>query len=82
MNNFSEPQNHWNLNTLYPIYLKKISAHRFEDLIYKNKLEEDFFFRKFFLKDLYLFLQLQNHWFGSRFFPQKIILNVFSSVII
>ena len=37
--NFSEPYNYRNLNISRPIYLKKKSAHRFEDHICTNKLE-------------------------------------------
>ena len=49
-NNFWEPQNHWNLNISITIYLKKISAHGFEDYTRTNKLEEFFFFFFFFKK--------------------------------
>ena len=51
---------------------KKISAHRFEEHIYTNKLEE-FFLKKIFFKDLELFSRLQNHWFGRHFFHSKVI---------
>ena len=64
-------------------FLKKISAHLFEDHIYANKLEVFFFLKNFFFKGLELFLQLRNHWLGPHFFPtKKMILNFFSSVII
>ena len=54
-NNFLAPGNHQKLNILRPIFLKKISTHRFVDLIFTNKLEE------FFFKELELFSRLQNH---------------------
>ena len=50
-NNFSD---HRKLNMSRPIYLKKISAHRFEDYICTNKLEE-FFFEKIYFRDLSFF---------------------------
>ena len=59
-NNFLEPKNHRKLNISRPIYFKKISAHRFVDLICTKKLEEFFFFFIFF-EDLELFPRLQNH---------------------
>ena len=46
--NFSEPQNHPNLNFSRPICLKKISTHSFENHIYINKLQEIFFGKIFF----------------------------------
>ena len=64
-NNFSEPQNHRNLNRSRLIYLKKVSAHYFEDHIYTNKLEEPFF-EKFFFQGLW-----------AHFFPQKIAFILF-----
>ena len=51
--------------------LKKIPAQRFEDHIRTNKLEEFFFSKNVFFKDLELFSRFQNHWFGRHFFPQK-----------
>ena len=40
MNNyFLELYNHQKLNISRPIYVKRMSAHRFEDLICTNKLE-------------------------------------------
>ena len=71
-NNFSEPWNHRKLNISKPIYFKKTSAHRFEDRICTNKLDGFFFSKNIFFKDLELFWQLKNHWFGRQFFPQKI----------
>ena len=59
------------LNISRPIYLKKVSAHRFEDHICTNKLEEIFF------KDFELFSWLQSHWFGPHFFPQKNLFYIF-----
>ena len=44
--------------------LKKIPAQRFEDHIRTNKLEEFFFSKNVFFKDLELFSRFQNHWFG------------------
>ena len=79
--NFLEPKNYWNLIISRPIHLEKISAHRFEDNICTNNLEEFFFFEKNFFKDLELFSRLQNHWFGPYFFLQKNFI-LFSSVAI
>ena len=45
-----------------PIYFSKNSAHRSEDLICTNKLEES---------DLELFLRLQNQLFGRHFFAHE-----------
>ena len=42
-NNFLEPSNHQKLNTSRPIYIKRISTHRFEDLTCTNELEVFFF---------------------------------------
>ena len=81
-NNFSEPENHRKLNISRIIYFKKISAHRFEDLIFTNKSDRFFFWKKFFFKDLELFLRLKNYQFGRHFFPQKLILYFLSKVII
>ena len=46
-------KNHQNLNILRPIYFKKYSAHRFEEHICMNKLEELIFFIK---KKIILFI--------------------------
>ena len=67
-NNFLEPRSHRKLNILRPIYFKKISAHRFVDLIYTRIV----FSKKFSFKDLELLSRLQNQLFGRYFFPQKI----------
>ena len=69
--NFSGPENHRNLNISRPIYLEKISTHRFEDHICTNQLEEFFFRKKIYFKELEIFSRLQNHWLGPHFFPQK-----------
>ena len=66
-------------NLKRPIHFKKISAHRFEDHICTNKLEEFFFFfKKIYFKDLKLFSGLQNHWYLRLiFFHKKSILYFF-----
>ena len=64
------------------IYFKEIFAHRFEDLVITNKLEEFFFQKKIFFVEFELFSGLQNHSFGCHLFAQKINLYFFSSVII
>ena len=63
MKNFSEPWNYQKLN------IKKISAHRFEDLIFTNKLEGFLFL---FFIDLESILRLENHLFGRHFLYKKI----------
>ena len=69
-NSFSEPQNHRKLNILRPIYFKKISAHRFEDLICTNKLDI-FFFRKIFSEGLGAFFTTEKLLIWAPFFPPK-----------
>ena len=49
-------KNHQNLNILRPIYFKKYSAHRFEEHICMNKLEELIFFIKK-KKNLFIFFR-------------------------
>ena len=56
-NSFLDPKTQRKLNNLRPVYLKKISAHRFVGLICTNKLEAVFFF----FENVELFSQLQNH---------------------
>ena len=70
-NHFLEHWHHRNLNILKPIYLIKIYAHRFEDHICANKVDNFFFLKKSFLRTWNFFSRLQNHWFGLHFFPQK-----------
>ena len=54
---------------------QKNSAHRFEDHICTNNLERIFFEKAF--QGLRAFFALQNFWFWSQFFPQKISFIVF-----
>lgn len=70
-NNFSEPQNHSELNISRTIYFTKISAHCIEGLICANKLKY-FFFKNFFFNDLQHFSRLQNTHLGVIFLAQKI----------
>ena len=70
-NNFSEPQNHPNLNISRSIYLKKI-PHTVLKITSTQISWKSFFSKKFVFKDLEIFSWLQNHWFGPHFFPQKI----------
>ena len=81
-NNFLEPKNHRKLNISRPIYFKKISAHRFVDLICTNKLEE-FFFQKIFLSRTWSFFHdCKTTNLGVIFFHKKLISYFFSRVII
>ena len=70
-NNFSEPKNHQKLNISRPIYLKKISAHRFVGLICTNKLKEFFFFEKNFFQGLGPFLTTAKPLIWASFFSIK-----------
>ena len=69
-NSFLEPKNHQKLNISRPSYLKKISAHRFVDLICTNKLEE-FFFKKNFFQGLGAFFTTAKPLIWASFFPTK-----------
>ena len=80
--NFSEPQNHWDFNISRPIYLEKISAHRFEGHICKNKLEKVVFWKKIFWRTWSFFHDCKATDLGLIFFHKKIILYFFSSVVI
>ena len=80
--NFSQPKNHPNLNISRPICLIKISAHRFEDLICTNKLEEIFFRKKNFLRTWIFFCDCKTTDLVLIFFHIEFILYFFSSVII
>ena len=81
-NNFSELWNHEKLNISRTIYFEKNFPHRFEGIIFTDKLEGFFFSKIYFFKDLELFSRLQNHSFGPHFFSQKDNLIFFLSVII
>ena len=71
-NHFSGPYNHRNLNISRPIYLTTISAHRFEDDICTNKLEEFFFRKMFFSRTWSFFHDNKTTVLSLTFFPQKI----------
>ena len=79
-NHFSEQQNHRNLNISRSIYFLKKLAHRFEDHIFTNKLEE-FFFRKIFFLEHRAFFTTGKPLIWASFFPQKIAFILFSSAI-
>ena len=68
-NNFWEPKNHRKLNISRPIYFKKISTHRFIDLVCTNKLE-DFLFL-FFFQGLGAFSATAKPLIWASFFPTK-----------
>ena len=81
-NSFWEPKFQLKLNISRPIYFKNISAHRFVGRICTNKLE-GFFFEKQFFQGLWsIFHDCNTANLGVIFFPQKINLFFFSSVII
>ena len=76
-NNFSEPKNHRKLNVLKSIYFKKISTHRFVDLICSNKLEEFFFQKNFFSRTWSFFHDSKTTNLGVIFFHKKLVLYFF-----
>ena len=69
-NKFLKPWNHWNLNISRPIHFKKI-LHTVLKIISVQISWKEFFFEKAF-QGLRAFFALQNFWFWSQFFPQKI----------
>ena len=69
-NSFSEPKNQRKLNISRPIYLKKISAHRFVGLICTNKLK-GIFFRNFFFQGLRAFFTTTTQLIWRHFFQKK-----------
>ena len=80
-NNFLQPKNHRKLNFSRPIYLKKISAHRFVGLICTNKLER-FLFQRIFLSGTWSFFHnCKITDLGVIFFHKNLILYFFSRVI-
>ena len=81
-NNFWEPKNHRKLSISWPIYSKKVSTHRFVDLICTKQLEEFLFQKKFFFKDFELFSRCKTTNLGVIFFQKKLILYFFSKVVI
>ena len=81
-NNFSESQNHQKLNISRPISFKTISAHRFEDHIYINKLDGVFFLKNTFSKSWSFLHDRKTTNSGVIFFHKKLILYFFSNVII
>ena len=70
-NSFSEPKNQRKLDISRPIYLKKISAHRFVGLICTNKLERFFFSIKFFFQGLGAFFTTATRLIWASFFSTK-----------
>ena len=69
-NSFSEPKNQRKLNISRPIYLKKISAHRFVGPICTNKLK-GIFFRNFFFQGLRAFFTTATQLIWRHFFQKK-----------
>ena len=76
-NNFSEPQNYRKLNISRPIYFIKISAHRFEDPICKNKLDGCSLWKIFFSRTWSFFHDWKTTNKGVVFFYKKLILFFF-----
>ena len=70
-NNFSEPLKHRILNISRPVYYKKNPAHHFEDHIWTNKLEANFFWKKIFLRSWSIFRDCETTDLGLIFFPKK-----------
>ena len=68
--NFSKPYNHRKLNISRTICFKKISTHRFEDLIHTNKLDR-FFFEQHFFQVLRAFFMTEKPLIWAPFFPTK-----------
>ena len=81
-NNFLEPKNHQKLNISRPIYFLKISAHCFVDIICTNKLEEFFFQKIFLLRTWSFFHDWKTTDLGVISSHKKLILYLFSRVII
>ena len=80
--NFLEPKNYRKLNISRPIYFLKFSAHRFVGLICTNKLE-GFFFRKYCFQGLgAFFTTAKTTNLDVIFFLKKLMLNVFSRVVV
>ena len=75
-NHFSEPSNHRNLNISKHIYLKKNTAHRFEDHICTDKLEK-LFLKNFFFQGLGAFFTAVKRLIRASFLPQKINFKLF-----
>ena len=74
-NSFSEPKNQRKLDISRPIYLKKISAHRFVGLICTNKLERFFLsWKNFFFKGMELFYDCSTTNLVVTFFHKKLVL--------
>ena len=68
------------LNTSRPIYFLKISAHRFDDLIFTNKLEGLFFQQKIFSLTWSFFLDCKTLNLGVIFLHKKLIFYTFFQV--
>ena len=69
-NSCSESKNQRKLNISRPIYLKKISAHRFVGPICTNKLK-GIFFRNFFFQGLRAFFTTATQLIWRHFFQKK-----------
>ena len=87
-NNYVEKSKFWNRkinkseNILRCIYFKIISANLFEDLVCTNKLEV-FFLKNWFFSETWIFFnECKTTNLGVIFCTRKLLLHLFSSVII